>query len=553
VFLGSVFAAGRATAASLPAVEARQAMVVTDEHRASAVGIGILRAGGNAVDAAVAIGYALAVVEPCCGNIGGGGFMLLHLADGRDGFIDFRETAPAATAADMYLGPDGMPIAALSRYGWRATAVPGTVMGLDRAAREYGRLPRAALLAPAIALARDGFVLSDAEAALLAAKAALLRHDPAAARIFLRPNGSPLAAGDRLVQRDLAITLAAIARQGPAAFYDGHTAALIDRASRESGGILRSTDFARYTVGQAPPLACPYRGFLLLSAPPPSSGGVTMCEILAVLGGYDLAKLGFRSARSVRLMTEAMRRAYRDRNAELGDPAFVENPVARLLSPEYAASLRAAIDKKGAAANEPAPAAANEKPETTHYSVVDAAGNAVAVTYTLNGYFGAGVIAPGTGFFLNNEMDDFTAKPGTANLYGLVQGEKNAIAPGKRPLSSMAPTIVEKDGKVFLVLGSPGGSRIITTVTETIMNIVDYGMMPQEAVDAPRLHFQGQPDKLFYERFGLSPDTAALLGGMGYHLVEEKPWGAVELIESTGGRLYGASDSRRPGGAATGY
>jgi gamma-glutamyltranspeptidase / glutathione hydrolase len=551
LLLGGIFVAAQATAASPPAVEAKHAMVVTDERRASAVGIDILRTGGNAVDAAVAIGYALAVVEPCCGNIGGGGFMILHLADGRDRFIDFRETAPAAATADMYLGRDGKPIAAQSRYGWRAPAMPGTVMGLDRAAREYGRLPRAELLAPAIRLARDGFVLTDAEAALLAAKVALLRHDPAAARIFLRPDGSPRAAGDRLVQRDLAVTLAAIARQGPAAFYDGQPAALVDRASRRNGGILRATDFAHYTVGEASPLSCSYHGYRLLSAPPPSSGGVTICEILAVLGGYDFAKLGFHSAASVRLMVEAMRRAYRDRNADLGDPAFVDNPLARLLSPEHAAALRTEIKRGGVAAT--APAAANEKPETTHYSVVDAAGNAVAVTYTLNGYFGAGVIAPGTGFFLNNEMDDFTVKPGTANLYGLVQGEKNAIAPGKRPLSSMAPTIVEKDDKVFLVLGSPGGSRIITTVLETIMNIVDHRMLPQEAVDAPRLHFQGQPDKLFYERFGLSPDTATILEGMGYHLVEAKPWGAVALIESADGELFGASDSRRPDGAAIGY
>jgi gamma-glutamyltranspeptidase / glutathione hydrolase len=248
-----------------------------------------------------------------------------------------------------------------------------------------------------------------------------------------------------------------------------------------------------------------------------------------------------------------MRHAYRERNAELGDPAFVENPVGRLLSPAHAAAIRSDIDKLGAAPAESALAPTGEKPETTHYSVVDAAGNAVAVTYTVNGYFGAGVIAPGTGFFLNNEMDDFTAKPGTANLYGLVQGEANAIMPGKRPLSSMAPSIVEQDGKVFLVLGSPGGSRIITTVLETIINIIDYGMAPQAAVDAPRLHFQGLPDKLFYEPFGLSPDTAAILTGMGYHLVEQKPWGAVELIEIAGGRLFGANDSRRPAGAAVGY
>jgi gamma-glutamyltranspeptidase / glutathione hydrolase len=556
VLLGGLVLFGAADlvgAASLPAVEARQAMVVTDTRRASEIGRDILRAGGNAIDAAVAVGYALAVLEPCCGNIGGGGFMTLHLADGRDAFIDFRETAPAAATAGMYLGRDGQPVAALSRYGWRAVGVPGTVLGLDRAAREYGRLPRAALLAPAIALARDGFVLNAADSEPLAVKAGLLKKDPAAAQIFLRPDGRPLAPGDRLVQRDLAATLAAIAGQGPTAFYNGPVAALVEKASRKNGGILTTHDFARYTIGETPPLSCSYRGYLFLSAPPPSSGGVTMCEILRVLEGYDLEKLGFHSARAVRLMAEAMRHAYQDRNAELGDPAFVANPVGRLLSADSIAAIRAEIDRGATSATTAVPAAAQEKPETTHYSVVDAAGDAVAVTYTLNGYFGSGVMAPGTGFLLNNEMDDFTAKPGTPNLYGLVQGEQNAIAPGKRPLSSMAPTIVEKDGKLFLVVGSPGGSRIITTVLETISNVVDYGMAAQEAVDAPRLHFQGEPDKLFYERFGLSPDTEAILTGMGYHLVEQKPWGAVELIEIAGGRLYGANDSRRPAGAALGY
>jgi gamma-glutamyltranspeptidase/glutathione hydrolase len=545
---------GAAFAASPPAVEAAHAMVVSDERRATEVGLSILRAGGNAVDAAVAVGYALAVVGPCCGNIGGGGFLTLHLSDGRDRVIDFRETAPAAASAGMFLGADGRPVAALSRLGWRAIAVPGTVMGLDRAAREYGRLPAAQLIQPAIALARDGFALGPAEAELLAAKADLFRRDPAAAKIFLRADGRPFAAGDRLVQADLAATLSAIAKDGPRAFYAGPVAVQVAEASRNNGGLLSEGDFAAYRTEERPPLSCSYRGYRLLSAPPPSSGGVAICEILGILEGYDLRSLGFRSAGSVRLLVEAMRRAYRDRNSELGDPGFVDNPVARLLSPEHVRSIRAEIDGLAAAGNRASPPGSpGEKPETTHYSVVDAAGNAVAVTYTLNGYFGAGVVAPGTGFLLNNEMDDFTAKPGAANLYGLVQGEKNAVAPGKRPLSSMAPTIAESGGSVFLVLGSPGGPRIITAVAEAISNIVDYGMTPQEAVDAPRLHFQGEPDRLFYERFGLSPDTATILVRSGYKPVEERPWGAVELIELAGGRLYGASDSRRPAGAALGY
>jgi gamma-glutamyltranspeptidase/glutathione hydrolase len=305
-------------------------------------------------------------------------------------------------------------------------------------------------------------------------------------------------------------------------------------------------------VTEAPPLGCSYRGYHIVSAPPPSSGGTTVCEILNILEGYDIGASGFRSARSVRLMVEAMRRGYRDRNAFLGDPQFVANPLERLLSKDYAASLRAEI-ARGDAAKAGAEGMPHEKLETTHYSVADAEGNAVAVTYTINGYFGAGVVAPGTGFFLNNEMDDFTVKAGAANLYGLVQGEPNAIAPGKRPLSSMAPTLVERDGRVVLVLGSPGGSRIITTVLETIMNMVDRGMAAQAAVDAPRLHHQSQPQDVYFEQSGLSPDVITELTTMGYKVVEQRPWGAVELIEIANRRLRGASDRRLPAGAAVGY
>ncbi len=527
-------------------------MVVTAQRIASAVGAGILAAGGNAIDAAVAVGYALAVVEPCCGNIGGGGFMTLHLADGRDSFINFRETAPAAASPGMYLDPAGQPIPALSRYGWRAIGVPGTVLGLDRALDEYGSLTRAAVMAPAIALARDGFVLSRDDARLLDAKTERFRQDPATAKIFLRPDGNPFQPGDRLVQKDLAATLSAIAKDGSKAFYRGPVAAAVAQASRANGGILTARDFADYSVTEGPPLRCSYRGYVILSAPPPSSGGTTICEILDILEGYDMKALGWRRARSVELMIAAMRRGYADRNRYLGDPAFVANPLDRLLSTGYAAGIRAAI--AGGQAPPSAPIAApHERAETTHYSIVDGAGNAVAVTYTINGYFGAEVMAPGAGFLLNDEMDDFTAKPGTPNMYGLVQGEANAIAPGKRPLSSMAPTLVEKDGRVFLVLGSPGGSRIITTVLETIMNVVDYGIGPQAAVDAPRFHYQGLPDKLFYEPSALSPGAIAALRGMGCTLVQQKPWGATELIEIANGRLWGANDDRRPDGAAIGY
>jgi gamma-glutamyltranspeptidase/glutathione hydrolase len=457
-----------------------------------------------------------------------------------------------AATATMYLDPEGRQIDDLSRRGYRAAAVPGTVMGLDHAAAKYGRLSRAALIAPAIALARDGFALSRADTDTLDARADGFGKDPGAAKNFLRPDGSHLEPGDRLVQSDLAATLELISQQGPEAFYKGPVAAAVEKGSRENGGILAAGDFAAYTVTETAPLTCSYRGYLLVSAPPPSSGGTTTCEILNILEGYDIAASGFRSAKSVQLMVEAMRRGYRDRNAYLGDPEFVANPLERLLSKDYAASLRAEI-ARGDAEKGQREGAPREKSETTHFSVVDGEGNAVAVTYTINGYFGAGVVAPGTGFFLNNEMDDFTVKPGAPNLYGLVQGEPNAIAPGKRPLSSMIPTLVERDGKVVLVLGSPGGPRIITAVLETIMNILDHGMAAQEAVAAPRLHHQAQPEDVFFERSGLSPDVVTQLTQMGYKLVAQRPWGAVELIQIANRRLRGASDSRLPAGAAAGY
>ncbi|WP_454692500.1 gamma-glutamyltransferase [Achromobacter aloeverae] len=573
--------AAPARAASLPAVEARHGMVVSSQALAARVGVDILEQGGNAIDAAVAVGYAEAVVNPCCGNIGGGGFMTLHLADGRDRFIDFRETAPAAARPDMYQDTGGRLVPGASLYGYRAVAVPGTVLGLDTAQRRYGRLTRLQVMAPAIALARDGFVLTRADTDILDVGVRHFRQDAEAARIFLRADGSPLQPGDRLVQTDLARTLQAIAEQGPDAFYQGRIPAAVEAASRAGGGVIAAADFAAYRtagVGDTPPLRCAYRGYVFVSAPPPSSGGTTLCQILNVLSGYDLRAMGYGSAQSVHVMAEAMRHAYLDRNMLLGDPAFVDNPLAHLLSASYAARIRERIEPGRATPSAAlAPGVApHEKPETTHYSVIDKDGNAVSTTYTINGRFGATVIAPGTGFFLNDEMDDFTTKAGARNLFGLVQGERNAIAPGKRPLSSMAPTLVTWRGKPYMVLGSPGGSRIITIILETALNIIDYGMTPQEAVDAPRVHHQWLPDEVYYEKYGLSPDTLAVLRGMGYRMVEQSPWGAAALIlvglpglshapaSSSGndagvsgavreGYLYGANDARRPAGAAIGY
>jgi len=566
----AAFAAAPGRAAPASEAQGEHGMVVTAQHEASSVGVGVLAAGGNAIDAAVAVGYALAVVDPCCGNIGGGGFMLIHRADGSDSVINFRETAPAAATPDMFLDPSGAVERERSLYGYRAAGVPGTVMGFERALAEYGRLGRAAVMAPAIALAQGGFVLGEADAAIIAAKAGQLAKDPEAARVFLQPDGSPHPAGDRLAQPDLAQTLALIAEKGPDAFYRGPIAAGIAAAASAHDGMLTAADFAGYTVTEAAPVACAYRGYRVLSAPLPSSGGTILCEMLTVLSGWDVAASGFGSAQSIHLTAETMRHAYLDRNSALGDPAFVRDRSPDLLTGEHAAAIRAAIDPEIAT---PSSALAegvppHEKVETTHYSVVDGEGNAVAVTYTLNGSFGAAVIAPGSGFLLNDEMDDFTVKPGAPNLFGLVQGTANAIAPGKRPLSSMSPAIVEKDGRPVLVLGSPGGPRITTAVLETITNIVDFAMAPQDAVAAPRFHHQFLPDTLYYERGGyerggyerggLLPATLAALAERGYRLAEQSPWGAVELIRvgpdgAPGGRFLGVNDPRRPAGSAAGY
>jgi gamma-glutamyltranspeptidase/glutathione hydrolase len=542
-------------AAARAELESRHGMVVTAQHLASDVGAAILRQGGNAVDAAVAVGYALAVTHPCCGNLGGGGFMTMHLADGRDIFINFREKAPLAARADMFLDAQGNPVGDKSLEGYLSAGVPGTVLGLETARQEYGTLPRSTLMAAAIRLAQDGFILTPGDVDVLNVGTAEFRAQPNVAAIFLR-RGEPYKSGERLVQKDLAATLRAISEGGPQVFYQGPIADAVVAASRANGGLLEKQDFAAYTVTESAPISCVYRGYTVLSAPPPSSGGVTLCEMLQVLEAYPLQALGFHSSGAVHFMTEAMRYAYRDRNTYLGDPAFVDNPIARLLSARHTEAIRARIQPRRAtpssAYGEDAPA--DEKATTTHYSVVDANGNAVSVTYTINDDFGAKVIAGGTGFFLNDEMDDFTAKPGAANLFGLVQGKANTIAPGKRPLSSMTPTIILKDGKPVLVVGTPGGSRIISTVLEIIVNVIDHGMTLQEAVDAPRIHHQWLPDTLAAEPSALSVNTVKALAGMGYHLVSLEPWGTGNAAEAIGidakGILHGASDSRAPAGSA---
>jgi gamma-glutamyltranspeptidase/glutathione hydrolase len=542
-------------------------MVASAQHLASEVGAEVLAHGGNAIDAAVAVGYALAVTHPCCGNVGGGGFMTIHLADGRNTFLNFREKAPLAARPNMYLDAGGNPVDSKSLNGYLAVGVPGTVLGLETARERYGTLPRATLMAPAIRLADEGFVLTPGDVAVLADAVESFRTQPNVAAIFLN-HGSAFKPGERLLQKNLARTLSAVSESGTEAFYHGAAADAVVRASKANGGLLTREDFDKYSVTEIAPIICNYRGFTVVSAPPPSSGGVTLCEMLQVLDGYPLKSLGFHSAESLHLMAEAMRFAYRDRNTYLGDPAFVHNPVVRLLSARHTESIRAHILPHRAAPSAALgqESAAEEHATTTHYSVADRFGNAVAVTYTINNDFGAKVIAGDSGFFLNDEMDDFTAKPGAPNLFGLVQGKANAIAPGKRPLSSMTPTIVLKDGKPLLVVGSPGGSRIITTVLEVIVNVIDYGMSLQAAVDAPRVHHQWLPDTLAGEPAAISAETAQALTAMGYEVRPLEPWGTGNAAEVIGiapadaeqahalgfpapGRWYGANDSRAPAGS----
>jgi gamma-glutamyltranspeptidase/glutathione hydrolase len=553
-----------AHAASVAPVAAEHGMVVTAQHLATRIGVDVLKDGGNAVDAAVAVGYALAVVYPAAGNLGGGGFMTIQLADGRKTFLDFREKAPLAATANMYLGADGNVVKGLSTTGHLAVGVPGSVSGMEYALAKYGTMKRAALIAPAIRHAEQGFALDQGDIDMLLTATNDFRADAASAAIFLN-SGQPFAVGQKLVQKDLAQTLKAISDKGADGFYKGPVAAAIVASSSAGKGLITQADLDQYKTRELAPVECDYRGFHVVSAPPPSSGGVIICEILNVLEGYPMKELGYRSAQSVHYQIEAMRHAYVDRNSYLGDPDFVKNPLERLLDKAYAAKLRAAIDpaKAGVSKDIKPGVAPHEGSNTTHYSIVDKWGNAVSVTYTLNDWFGAKVLAAKTGVMLNNEMDDFTAKVGVANMYGLVQGEKNAIAPGKRPLSSMSPTIVTKDGKPVMVVGTPGGSRIITAVLHTILNVVDYDMNIQEAVDAPRFHQQWLPDVTNVETNALSPDTAKMLTGMGHKLGAPQPAnhlagilvGAPSLVAKPAGamRYFGANDPRRNSGLALGY
>ena len=556
--------AGASNAASQAPVAAEHGMVVSAQHLATKVGVDVLKRGGNAVDAAVAVGYALAVVYPAAGNLGGGGFMTVQLADGRKTFLDFREKAPLAATANMYLDKDGNVIKGLSTNGHLAVGVPGSVSGMEYAREKYGTMKRADLIAPSIQLAEKGFALEQGDIDMLRTATNDFKKDSVSGAIFLN-KGEPFAVGQKLVQKDLAKTLRAVSAKGVDGFYKGWVGQAIVASSQAGKGIITQADLDQYKTRELAPVECDYRGYRVVSAPPPSSGGVIICEMLNILEGYPLKDLGFRSAESVHYQIEAMRHAYVDRNSYLGDPDFVKNPLDRLLDKGYAEKIRAAIDpKKAGVSKDIKPGVApHEGSNTTHYSITDQQGNAVSVTYTLNDWFGAKVTADKTGVLLNNEMDDFTAKIGVPNMYGLVQGEANAIAPGKRPLSSMSPTIVSKDGKPVFVVGTPGGSRIITAVLHTILNVVDYGMNVQEAVDAPRFHQQWLPDVTNVETFALSPDTRKILADMGHNLGVPQPANHLAAIivgaPSLGGkpvganRFYGANDPRRNTGLAAGY
>jgi gamma-glutamyltranspeptidase/glutathione hydrolase len=536
-------------------VLAKHAMVVSAQHYATQAGLSILKQGGNAIDAAVAVGYALAVVHPCCGNIGGGGFMTIHLANGKNIFLDFRERAPLAATATLFQDAQGKVVPGRSTKTWLGVGVPGSVMGLDAALKKYGTMTRAQVMAPAIKLARDGYVLQPGDVKILDTRAKDFAEHPNVAAIFLN-HGQPWQAGEVLRQPELAHTLELIDKGGSRAYYDGPIAKAIVAASEKHGGILSLKDFRDYKAVWARPIECRYQGYTVVTPPPPSSGE-TVCEILRTLDGYPLSKWGYGSVQTTHVLAEAERHAFADRNTYLGDPAFVKNPIARLLSTANIARIRAAIQPDHATPSSEVKGSlgAAEGMHTTHYSVLDARGNAVSVTYSINYLFGVGMMAGDTGFFLNNTMDDFTSKPGVPNSFGLVQGHVNEVQPGKIPLSSMVPSIVLKHGKVFMVTGSPGGSTIISTTLESMINVIDFGMNMQQAVDAPRVHMQWYPDMIFVEPGYLTPTTQAALEKMGYRFKVVNAWGADEaiLVNPKTHLLEGANDRRRPAGLAAGY
>jgi len=562
-FWAAILAAGLGYATASLAENADHAMVVSTQALASQVGADILKKGGNAVDAAIAVGYALAVVHPAAGNIGGGGFMTIRYKDGTSHFLDFRERAPKAATPTMFQDGFGQVVPHLSEVGFLAAAVPGTVAGFELAREKFGSRPRHDLMAPAIELAEQGFVMGEGDVRNIAEAAEDLAKDPQAAAIFL-PGGKPPEPGFRLIQADLAQSLKLIAKDGKDAFYRGPIAKEIIAASAAHHGILQLADFAAYAPHQRQPIQCRYRGFDITTAPPPSSGGATLCELLNILEAYDLKAMGFHSAAEIHVLAEAMRHAFFDRNRSMGDPDFVENQVERMLDKGYAADIRRHIRRGKATPSRQLGSVemSREGNHTTDYMVIDRDGTAVSVIYTLNDWFGAKVVAGHTGIVLNNEMDDFAVKPGTPNLDGLVTGASNEIRPGKAPLSSMTPTILSQNGQTRLLIGSFGSGTIITSIAQAIVNLVDFRMSLQDAIDAPRIHHQWLPDHISYDDDAFTAETGRELLKMGYSLMEGTQSGASEAILVGGNRLsdnsptpiyVGANDRRAPMGAAIGW
>ena len=536
-------------------VYGKNGMVASEQGLATQVGLDILKQGGNAIDAAVAVGFALAVVLPNAGNIGGGGFMVLHDdKTGKDVAIDFREIAPAKASRDMYLDNQGNVIDGKSLFTHDASGVPGTVAGMEYALKKWGTMPLSKVLEPAIKLADKGFIVSDVLAQTLKEEKSTLGKWSSSKAIFFK-NGEPLKSGDLLVQKDLAKSLRLIAKQGAKAFYQGEIATKIAKEMQSHGGTMTLEDLKAYKVVERQPIIGDYRGYKVVTMPPPSSGGVHLIEILNMLEHYPIKEDGVNSAKNIHHMAESMKLAYADRSEYLGDPDFVKIPVTGLTSKAYANELVKTIDDNKARLSstiKPGKPQPYESDQTTHFSVMDKAGNAVAVTYTLNLNFGSGIVVEGTGILLNNEMDDFSVKPGVPNAFGLVGGTANAIEAKKRPLSSMTPTIVMKNNKPWLVTGSPGGARIITTVLQSVVNTIDHEMNPAEAIITPRVHHQWLPDELRVEE-GISPDTIKLLQDKGHKVVTKAPMGRIQIIQADDSGFYGYSDPRNPDGKTLGF
>ncbi|MCL1099219.1 gamma-glutamyltransferase [Shewanella gelidii] len=537
-------------------VWAKHGMVASQEALATQVGVDILKQGGNAVDAAVAVGFSLAVTLPRAGNLGGGGFMLVHLAkENKSIAIDYREMAPAKAHQDIFLDTEGNPVSALSRSHGLAVGVPGTVMGMELALAQYGTMSMQQVIQPAIKLAQEGIIVTDDLARSLTGLQRRLSKWPSTAAVFYKENNVPYMAGERLIQTDLAATLKNIAEQGSKGFYEGETAEKIIASIQQAGGVMSLNDLANYKAVARQPIRGSYRGYQIISMPPPSSGGVHIIQMLNVLEQFPIAHYGHNTANTIHLMVEAMKRAYADRSEYLGDPDFYDVPLLQLTDKQYAKQIAKSIRlAKATPSNtiKPGLLLPYESDQTTHFSVVDQWGNAVSNTYTLNFSYGSGLVAQGTGVLLNNEMDDFSAKPGTPNGYGLIGGVANNVQAHKRPLSSMSPTIVMKDNAPYLVTGSPGGSRIITTTLQVIMNVIDHGLNIAEASIAPRIHHQWQPDYVRVER-SLNQDSVSLLKSKGHDVRVKNAMGSTQSIMVTEKGLYGASDPRRSGSAVGGY